>query len=248
MSEGFGKIHESIFGSTIMEETFIPKKPISIASIFALLLGACNAEGVIDMTLEALARKFNMDVEDLQYVLDRLMMPDLRGSRSQEMDGRRLALIDPENRDWGWFIVNHQKYRQQRTAEDRRAYQKEFQKKAREIAKGKNPEIEQWFDVWWKIYPARNGIKAGKQDALLQFVRIIQSEEDFQHLLKATERYKAVIGEWAKDGERFLKNEYWRDFIPQPKEPEKPEAPLRIKDKEGKVWEMVGSEWVEVKA
>jgi hypothetical protein len=39
------------------------------------------------------------------------MKPD-PGSRTKDHDGRRLELIDPDARDWGWRVINHAKYRE----------------------------------------------------------------------------------------------------------------------------------------
>ena len=243
---GFGKVHDTIFNSTIIEDTMIPEEPIPFSAyIFMCLLALCNAEGVVDITWEALSRRLNCSMGDLKVAMIRLMQPD-PSSRSEEHGGRRLILIDPEVRDWGWIIVNYTKYRRKQSANDRKEYQKEYFREHRSRATEKNPKIFEWFEAWWSIYPARNGVKAGKQNAAIVFTKVIHSEEDFQQLLKATERYKTVIGEWAKDGERFLKNEYWRDFIPGVKEPGRAEPPTRIQDKEGNIFQMEQGEWKKV--
>jgi hypothetical protein len=241
---GFGKLHETIFNSTIIEDTMIPESPIPFSAyIFMCLLALCDAEGVIDITWDALSRRLNCSMGDLKVAIYRLMQPD-PSSRSSENEGRRLISLSPD-RDWGWIIVNYKKYRQMRSTEDRREYQKNLMRKIR--AENKNLE---GFDQWWKLYPARTVdgkvVKAGKQNATILFTKVIQSEEDFQSLLKATERYSSVIGKWAKDPERFLKDEYWRDFIPEVKGREEKGEPVRIQDKEGKVFEMIQGEWREV--
>ncbi len=102
-----------------------------------------------------------------------------------------------------------------------------------------DPEVAEWFDKWWAIYPARNGvIKVGKQNAFDIFKREIRSEENFLLLLKATGRYGTSIeATYYKDPERFLKKGYWRDFIP--KETERPkQGPARFKDSDGTIWQI----------
>ena len=221
----------------------IPEEPIPYSAyIFMCLLALCDAEGIVDITWDALSRRLNCSMGDLRIAIDRLMQPD-PSSRSEQHEGRRLILLDPDVRDWGWVIVNYQKYRQQRSADDRREYTKTWMQKER--AKNKNPDIDQWFEQWWQIYPARQGIRAGKQNALLVFVKVIQSEEDFQQLLRATERYATV--QYPKDGERFLRNEYWRDWVPKETGRKEKQDPASFKDKEGRVWQMVDGEWREVK-
>lgn len=64
------------------------------------------------------------------------------------------------------------------------------------------------FEAWWKLYPARNGIKAGKPDAYKKFLKI----EDIPSLITATKAYaasKEVKEGFAKDAVRFLKDGVW---------------------------------------
>lgn len=64
------------------------------------------------------------------------------------------------------------------------------------------------FEEWWKLYPARNGIKVGKPDAFKKFLKI----KDLEALTTATKAYassKEVKEGYAKDGVRFLKEGVW---------------------------------------
>lgn len=64
------------------------------------------------------------------------------------------------------------------------------------------------FESWWKTYPARNGIKAGKPDAYKKFNKI----DDVPGLILATKNYansKEVKEGFAKDAVRFLKEGVW---------------------------------------
>lgn len=78
--------------------------------IWACLLSRASREGLIDETPQALAAAIGVPVETLTTCIRDFMDPD-PDSRSQENDGRRLALID-ERRSWGWKIINHGKYRE----------------------------------------------------------------------------------------------------------------------------------------
>jgi hypothetical protein len=100
------------------------------------------------------------------------------------------------------------------------------------------------FEKWWKLYPARKGIKAGKEAALEEFEKAIRSEEDFDKLMRATERYQSV--ELPKDGERFLKKNYWKDWMPPSPKDVKPGVPTQFQDSDGSVWEMRGGTWQQV--
>jgi len=52
------------------------------------------------------------------------------GCGAPEEDGRRIVRLD-EHRDWGWHLVNHQKYRQIRSPFDKRTYQREYMRERR---------------------------------------------------------------------------------------------------------------------
>jgi hypothetical protein len=214
--------------------------------IFQQLIVLCDWHGIVDMTPEAISRRTNIPLEIIQYGIKALQEPDV-GSRSPLMQGKRITLLEPEHRNWGWLIVNHEYYRNLQSAEDRREYMRGYMEKKRNGGVKRAPkriEYSPQFEQWWALYPSRKGVKAGKEAALDEFKRTIQSEEDFQQLLKATERYKTV--ELPKDGERFLKKNYWRDWIPPTIKDIKPGQPTRIKDSDGLVWEMGENGWKQV--
>lgn len=83
------------------------------------------------------------------------------------------------------------------------------------------------FLDFWKIYPTRKGRKVGKKKTKERFKQI--KAEEISLILGATKNYaestQAKDG-YAKDPERFLKDDYWRDWI-LPSEKEKtPTSPL----------------------
>lgn len=78
--------------------------------IWACLLSRASREGLLDEVPASLAAAIGVSVEVLLGCIDDFMQPD-PGSRTKDHDGRRLELIDP-NRDWGWRIVNHGRYRE----------------------------------------------------------------------------------------------------------------------------------------
>lgn len=69
----------------------------------------CNAEGVLDMTPEAISGRTGWPLEFIRRGIEALERPDGR-SRTPDDDGRRLSRLD-DHRDWGWVIVNYEKYR-----------------------------------------------------------------------------------------------------------------------------------------
>lgn len=69
----------------------------------------CNAQGILDMTPEAISGRTGWPVDFVREGIRQLEQPDPR-SRTPDQDGRRLLRLD-SHRDWGWLIVNYQKYR-----------------------------------------------------------------------------------------------------------------------------------------
>ncbi len=59
---------------------------------------------------EAIGRTTGLPQEMVDYALEELAKPDGR-SRSFEEEGRRIVLLCPDERTWGWRLVNYAKYR-----------------------------------------------------------------------------------------------------------------------------------------
>ncbi len=79
--------------------------------VFLLSLALADKHGVVDVAFPVLAGILGLPVEDVKACMRRLCEPD-PASRSRTEEGRRLVLLDPDARDWGWRIVNHALYRE----------------------------------------------------------------------------------------------------------------------------------------
>jgi hypothetical protein len=79
--------------------------------LWPVLLSMADWRGEIDATQQYIATVTGLSVIEVTECITRFCEPDPR-SRSQDAHGARLALVNPE-RDWGWRIVNIQKYRRQ---------------------------------------------------------------------------------------------------------------------------------------
>jgi hypothetical protein len=78
----------------------------------------------------------------------------------------------------------------------------------------KPPVVPLRFDEFWRAYPARNGRKLGRKKCLRLFAAV--PEADLEPLMKATLNYsrsQAAGDNFAKDPERFLRNDWWRDWL-----------------------------------
>lgn len=128
----FAKIFAQIFDSSIANDC-------RARHVFMDLLVLADSDGVVDMTLDALARRTNVPIDEVRQAIVQLSAPDA-GTRTQEEEGRRIMPID-EHRDWGWQVVNYQHYREIRDEESRREYFRQYRKKEREAKRKKHGKV-----------------------------------------------------------------------------------------------------------
>ena len=71
------------------------------------------------------------------------------------------------------------------------------------------------FDEFWKVYPSRNGRKLEKDESLKAFIKI--RREEFENVVRAAKNYAeskdVQNGIGIRDPKRFLKNDYWKEWI-----------------------------------
>ena len=130
--ELYAKIFDQIFESSIARD-------YQTRRMFMDLLAIADVDGVVDMTIDAIARRTNVPVRLVRSGIAELCKPD-PGSRSQLEEGRRLILID-SHRDWGWKIVNYEHYRNLQTGTDRRQYFRDYKRVQRQQKKRVSPDL-----------------------------------------------------------------------------------------------------------
>ncbi len=87
-------------------------------------------------------------------------------------------------------------------------------------------EIKKEFDLkdkkfkeFWELYPKRQGKRVGKAEAKKYFVAKIKDEE-FLSIMQAVRNYASSTGcrnGYAKDAIRFLRQDFWKDWIEESK-------------------------------
>jgi|GEM_PF-1956504 len=107
----YAKVFRQIFDSSIADD-------YRVRLVFEDLLKLADPNGVVDMTREAISRVTNVPLELVNQGIAALESPDPK-SRSAGHEGRRIVLLD-EHRDWGWIIVNYDRYRRLGSEEQRR--------------------------------------------------------------------------------------------------------------------------------
>lgn len=118
----YGKIFESMYDGTLADNW-------EAMVTFQQLIVLATADGIVDMTPSAISRRTGIPKEIIQNGLEVLESPD-ECSRTSDMDGKRICRLD-EHRDWGWFIVNHQKYRDISSSKEKRERDAERKRVAR---------------------------------------------------------------------------------------------------------------------
>lgn len=91
-----------------------------------------------------------------------------------------------------------------------------YKRKKETITKETLTKESNFFEDFWKIYPARNGKKIGKKDSQAFFVKQFTKQEDCEALLQATKNYSKsqnVLNGYVKDPVRFLKKDYWQEWL-----------------------------------
>lgn len=129
----FAKIFSQIFNSSIADNH-------KHRHVFMDLLVLADSDGVIDMTQEAIARRTNVPLAEIQDAITALTSPDARSNSPQE-EGKRLLPID-ERKSWGWQIVNYHHYRAIRDEEARRTYMRDYRRAEREKKRPKKAKPE----------------------------------------------------------------------------------------------------------
>lgn len=113
----FAKVFQQIFDSSIANDC-------KVRHVFMDLLVLADSDGVVDMTVDAIARRTNAPLDEVQKAIAALCKPDA-SSRTKEHEGRRMIPLDA-NRDWGWIIVSYPTYRAMHSEEMRRSYHRQY--------------------------------------------------------------------------------------------------------------------------
>lgn len=119
----FAKIFSQIYDSSIVENA-----ELRFTFMDLLVLADCN--GVVDMTHEAISRRTNRPIELIRKTISELEQPDAK-SRTPQFRGSRIKRLDG-HRDWGWMILNYDRFRKTASEEQRREKTKERTRKWRE--------------------------------------------------------------------------------------------------------------------
>lgn len=118
---GYTKLFGSIVASTIWRED--DKTRI----VWVTMLAMANKYGDVEAAVPGLADLARVSIADVEKALETLQKPD-KHSRTKDYEGRRIEAVDG-----GWHILNHAKYRDKMSKDERRNYlaRKQAERRAR---------------------------------------------------------------------------------------------------------------------
>jgi len=77
---------------------------------------------------------------------------------------------------------------------------------------------DEQFEAFWNAMPHREvggrKVRGSKSNAKRMFHKFIRNEEQFNNLLLACKEYTVLANQFPKDAERFLRNNFWAEYIP----------------------------------
>lgn len=124
----FAKLFSRIAQSSLMEED------VETRYCFMMLLAIADSGGDVIGTDVALARTVNLPLDTFKRCVGQLMEPD-PDSNSQVHHGRRVVLSESGR---GYLIVNYVTYREIKTADEKKAYMREYMRMRRKALKDKD--------------------------------------------------------------------------------------------------------------
>ncbi len=124
---GYTKLFASILDSTIWREEDKTRL------VWITMLAMSNQWGDVEASIPGLADRAHVSVAEAEKAVEVLSAPD-KYSRTKDHEGRRIEEIDG-----GWRILNHAKYRDKMSQDERREYFRKKQQERRDRLKSQQP-------------------------------------------------------------------------------------------------------------
>ena len=156
----YGKVFESLYQGSLYGDW---KAIITMQQLIVL----ADSKGIVDMTPQAISGMTSIPLDIIQDGIEALLLPD-PDSRTDGHNGVRIKPVD-DHRNWGWFLVNYDKYKNMRSAEDRREYMKNYMAEQRKAAKFVPPTAKEAVE-----YAAEKGYEYVDAE---QFINFYQSKK-----------------------------------------------------------------------
>jgi hypothetical protein len=133
MSYGYTKL----FGTALLQSS-VWQEDLHVKVVWITMLSLADAHGIVSASVPGLARTAGVTIEQCEEALAKFLAPD-KYSRTKDYEGRRIAEVDG-----GWLLLNHKKYRQELSSEERRQRETERRRALRERM---GPEFVAWQNL-----------------------------------------------------------------------------------------------------
>jgi hypothetical protein len=132
---GYTKLFSSIIASTIW------RTGDKTRLVWITMLAMADQFGVVEASVPGLSDMARVTVAECREALDELQQPD-PDSRSSEQEGRRIEKVEG-----GWRLINHGKYREKMSRDERREYQRLYQRSYRKQNVNSDSDKLTKFDI-----------------------------------------------------------------------------------------------------
>lgn len=193
----FAKVFASIFDSTVNEQ------PPHVFKVWiALLAFAQDEDGIVDMTVRAIANRVELPIEQVDDAIRILSSPD-PSSRCTDHEGRRIVPIP--DRAYGWQIVTFAHYRALKRAEDRKEYMRAYMRERRAVQNGATDAVNSRKQPLVRLADTETETESHKEKK--------ENARDLveSFVLEPTHREWAASNVASVDVDREI--EAWRDYL-----------------------------------
>jgi hypothetical protein len=221
--------------TTKWRKDFFKKLPYDIKLFWLYIIDECDHAGIWNKEIEVASLRIGIEFKEekiMQYLQNKIVIFD--NSEKYWIPSFidfQYGNLNPNNKVHASVLQILSKY----GLKNQGAYkghtrglyapkEKEKEKdKDKEKDKNKTLHANNDFIEFWEKYPRRNGRKVGKKVTYALWLKL--SEFDKSLILKAVMNYansKVAKEDYAKDPKRFIKNDYWRDWLEEAKKEEDP--------------------------
>lgn len=185
---GYTKLFSSIIASTIW------RADDKTRIVWITMLAMADQFGIVEGSVPGLADMARVTVWECRAALDALQQPD-EDSRSKEQDGRRIEPVDG-----GWRLINHGKYRDKMSIDERREYHRLYQRNYRK----RKPHVNTNPDKSTKLRHTEAEVEAKEEEEqknVQALDRLRDRDEAFEAFWSVYPRKvgrKAAFAVWAR--------------------------------------------------
>ncbi len=204
----YAKIFSKIFDSSI-SENYVTRH------IFMDLLVLSDAEGRVDITLEALARRINVPIDIVKAAIAELEGPDPK-SRTETDDGRRIERLY-SHIDWGWMVINKEEYREMKCLNDVKERSRKRSKAFREKKASEKAKSESQDPVQPVESEAKTTKVNPKAEKRIEFPQKFSADEEFMKSWASWEVCRRAMKKPARSWNEFFQHQVdWLAKMPAP--------------------------------